>query len=188
MGTITQAPWWLPAIIGAVSGGLMGAITSIVIGPTKAEREEKGKRRIEARKSLADAIKSFRYAASETRLKKYDLRVTNPAVDYSGIRAAALRLGSSIQRERHVLPPWERIVLNRRASDILGSNLLAWADLRPPSIEDPSEDSALLHAIATERQGPSKAAYSEWLLTQPPTSDAWDALLSSVDKLRKRYP
>ena len=189
MMTITtvssQAPWWWVPLIAAIAGAISGGASAIIVGSPKAEREERGKRRIDSRRSISKALRAFRYAVSEVRLSKFNL---SDSVDYDAARSAAELLASTVQSDGQVLPTIERWRLTRATRRLLGRNLLTAAALRAPERHDRFDDSALQAATAIERQAAGEALFGTYVLNLGPTDSKWDVLVTSIDHLRRRYP
>lgn len=182
-GSGTTTPVWVVPLIAAVFGMIGGAISNLAIGPKKAEREERGKRRIEARRDVAAAVRTFRYALSESRLNRY----AGETVNGPDVMKAAALFSVAVQACQPILPALERRRLRKRAARIVGPAMLAMASLRPFDAPNLMGDSAILDATALHRQGSKGSLFSESLLRQPPTALQWDRAIEALDRLRQRY-
>lgn len=185
MPAADSIPWWWAPLLSTVLGAISGGIAGLVIGPTKAEREERGKRRIDARRSVARSLQSFRYRLSEYRLAMLAIEADG---EFSSVREAALTYAKAVQVDGAILPRRERKRLHKNTRKIIGRTFLRIASLRSPDSANVTADSASLTAIALERQDTSLSLFNESFETLAPTSSDWDKLLSAIDKVRRRYP
>lgn len=171
------------AIIGAVAGATSGGLVSLVLASARGEREERGRRRLEARTAIATATREFQYAIGEARLllyKQEDLKG-----DYS---AKATKFAGILRRASLSLPRRERRQVQRRAKRVVGSAIYQLAELRPPEAYEVEGDGAALTAIAESRPITEDPLFDSRLLLSKPTSTRWDTLLGELQRLQQKYP
>ncbi|WP_143138899.1 hypothetical protein [Lentzea waywayandensis] len=164
------------AVLGAVSGGLM----SIVIGARKAEREEKGKRRVEARVALVKAIRAYRHDYKKARL----LRLENQAVASEDLFSSALGLASSANALAQFLSFFGRTLLRRRVASVVGVEMLSLAELQVDGKDEVSV--AALHMVA-ERCRADPRESMRLLVEVDPADLFWDDLLRRIERLSRKY-
>src|SRR5688572_25868837 len=93
--------WSVPSfLLSAMAGALSGGIVSVAIGSRKAEREERGKRRVDVRIRLGKAVRLYRHDYKKARL----LRLENQAVEDTALLRASLDLAFSANACAQVLP------------------------------------------------------------------------------------
>ncbi len=174
----------ISALCGAVTGAIAGGAVGWLIAPTRAEREERGKKRVIARETIASAIVDFQYAISEARQQLYRKNIVNRD-DFEGV---AVRFAGTISRASAPLPRMERWRLRRHLRNIVGPGIIRIVELRPAPKYEAGADSARLRAIADTRPWVAEAAYRSDLLDLRPTDSAWDILLARLQRMQKAYP
>jgi hypothetical protein len=171
------------AIIGAVAGAIGGGLVSLILASAKGEREERGRRRLEARTAIAAATREFQYAIGEARLRLY--KQEDLKDDYS---AKATKFAGILGRSSLSLPWRERRQVQRRTRRVVGSAVYQLAELRPPEAYEIEGDGAALTAIAEARPVTEQPLFDRRLLLAKPTSTRWDDLLRELRRLQQRYP
>lgn len=184
MGSDTTA-----ALVGAIAGGVCGALAgggfSLMVAPTLAEREERGRMRIRGRRSIASALIAFHYAVSETRGTLFRL---GGVVDRDEFERAALTFASTLIRSADSLPWIERSRLRWRTRRLMGPGVIRFVELRPPKHFGAGADSARLQVIADTRPWTSKAKFDLELCIAKPTDDRWSRVLKAIQKMQRDYP
>src|SRR5579859_1852550 len=94
----------ISGLVGAGAGGISGATVGWLIAPTQAEREERGKSRIEGRKQISSAISSFNYQMVEARGKLFLIESVGELLD----RARFVEFAGAIMQGAAFLPRIER--------------------------------------------------------------------------------
>jgi hypothetical protein len=183
MATSTETAL-IAAITGATTGALAGAFVGWIIAPTRAEREERGRRRIDGRRQIADAIKQLHYAVSEARHQLYRLE----SMDRSDLEEAAVSFANVARNGSLPLPPYERWRVRRSVQRIIGKQLWRLAELRPASDYRRHGDSAALASIADTRTGMVDPPFEVALRPEDPISQRWDKLLDMLSAFQRRYP
>ncbi|USX54122.1 hypothetical protein [Lentzea sp. HUAS12] len=173
--------WNVPTfVVSAIFGAISGGLTSLLIGARKAEREERGKRRIEARMKLGKAIRIYRHDYKKIRL----LRLENQEVEVDALFASALELAISTNACSQLLSYSERVILRRRVASVIGFEMLVLADLQ---VEDADEVStAALHMVA-ERCRVDPKETMRLLIEVEPTASVWDDILRRIERLARKY-
>jgi hypothetical protein len=171
------------AIIGAIAGAASGGLVSLILASAKGEREERGRRRLEARSAIAVATREFQYAIGEARLCLYKQESLND--DYS---AKATKFAGILRRASLSLPWRERRQVQRKIKRLVGSAIYQLAELRPPEAYEIEGDGAALTAIAEARPVTEEPLFDSRLLLAKPTSTRWDDLLRELRRLQQKYP
>jgi hypothetical protein len=175
-------PWTvLPVLISAITGATAGGLTSILIGPTKAEREERGKRRIEARSELARALRAFRYEYRQARLQ----RLENQTVSTEAVFTSALRLATATSAALSVIPAFERLTLSKKITKVIGPEMLGLASLQPEPASEVTNTA--LHIIAEKYRRDPRMTIQKLTETDPLGSE-WDTTQRRIDRLTRKYP
>lgn len=174
----------IASVCGALSGAVSGAVVGWLIAPTRAEREERGRKRIAGREAIAAAIRKFRYGVSETRQRLY----RKNEVNVDEFEGAAVEFAANIRRGALPLRRLERFRLYLTLRMMVGPGILRLVELRPPDRHSASADSAQLQAIADTRPWAARAAFSSDLVKLRPTDQKWDLLLKRLSRMQKRYP
>jgi hypothetical protein len=171
------------ALVGGVAGAVAGGLVSLAFAAATGERQELGRRRIEARNLISSATQEFLYAIGEARLRLYELRKLEK--DYT---AKATKFAGIVRKASLSLPPLERLRLQRRLRKIVGSGIYQLAELRPPSTYAVDADAAALTAISEARPTAEQPLFDRYLIQARPTDHRWDELLDALRKLQERYP
>lgn len=178
------------AIAGAVSGSLSAAALAWLTAPSRAEREERGKRRADGRREIAEAARAFHYDLGEARRRLYRKSPVMPRE----LESSAVRFAALVRRGSTPLPRSERFRVLGDARTIVGPGVWRLAELRPTAADSPNTanaatlDGAALKVVAETRHWLTKADFTPTLATTEPTDRRWDALLMRVRKLQRRYP
>ncbi len=106
----------------------MGGVVGLVIAPTKAEREERGRQRIDGRRRIASAIVQFQYEVAEARRNLYSL---DGSVDSDAFEGAAVTFTADIVKPADVLPWSERRYVRWRVRKLVGPGVMRTVELRP---------------------------------------------------------
>lgn len=171
---------WATILLGGIGGALTGGFVNITIGSTKAEREEKGKRRIQVREDLAQAVQEFRFHFSNARL----LRLEDQGVNEKDLVGTAVNLGVVARKACRVLPAFERRLTMRRVGKLIGEELLVVGQVRPAGSPQ-ATDAATVIAVARFRSEPGERILG--LVRGDPLSPDWDRFMGQVDRFGKRY-
>jgi gas vesicle protein len=182
-GTLRMSVETTAALVGGVAGAVAGSLVSLAFATATGERQERGRRRIEARNSVSSATQEFLYAVGEARLKLYELRKLDE--DYT---AKATTFAGIVSKASLSLPPLERWRLQRKLRKIVGSDIYQLAELRPSSTYAVEADAAALMAISEARPTAEQPLFDAYLLHSKPTDRRWDDLLDAMRRLQKRYP
>jgi len=182
-------PTLLPPILGALTGAITGAIAGAGIGwwiaPTRAEREEQGRGRVDARRDVGAAIRAFDSSVRSYRQALY--RQDDP--DANTLETAAVSFAATVRHHSHVMPFVERHLVVQRVRRIVGRGFWREAELRPYDFESRLRSDAIaLAAIADARPVASKGLFTTELVSAAPTDRQWDAVLDATAALRKKYP
>ncbi|WP_306747236.1 hypothetical protein [Saccharothrix yanglingensis] len=169
-----------PLVISAVTGATAGGLASIVVGPTKAEREERGKRRIEARSNLGKRLRAFRYEFKKARL----LRLEGRAISDEAVFESALLLAIAANAAMQALPLFERLRIRRRIVATIGVEMLSLADFQIDS--DGETVSAAVHMV-TEKYRLDPRESIRRLTEVDPSEPVWDKLLKRIESLIRKY-
>ncbi len=168
---------------GAITGALAGALVGWIIAPTRAEREERGRKRLEGRRQIADSIVGLRYTVSQARQRLYRLE----QFDNSELHHAAVHFAYVTRVYSLPLPRLERLRLRRKVRQIIGKQLCRLAELRPQSEHPRPGDSATLISIADTRSSVKDTPFDVALRMEKPTHPHWDKLLDLLGDLQQRY-
>jgi hypothetical protein len=174
----------ISGVIGAISGGVAGSVAAWTVAPTQAEREDRGRRRVKARRQIAIAVSTLNYQLMEARGKLFRIESPVGALRLADILnfASAMRVGA------WSLPLFERRWLLRRAESLIGR--LSWrlAEIVPADHYEDPDESSILKATADTRTSTQDATVSVKLLELRPTDGRWDAAIRAVERLQKKYP
>ncbi len=181
---MTVEPVWLVPLVGALSGALTGAFTASVLtwamASTRAEREERGRKRVDARRDALRVVNEFDTAVRLYRQHAYRREPT----DDNELETAAVRLAGEIRHVANLLPFLERRRLLGRTKKLVGPGLRE-AELRPQGqYERLQSDAVTLAAITDTRPALTKSLMSEGLLHVPPHDQRWDRLVAALARLR----
>lgn len=171
----------LPVLVSAASGAAAGGLTSLLVGPSKAEREERGKRRIEGRSAVGKALTDFRYEYKMARLQ----RLEGQPVSADEIFKSALRLAAVTNSAMRSLSALERTGLRRRVSSIVGIEMIGLARLQPDCAKETT--STLLQMTAEKYRRDPQVSIQQ-LTEVDPSDGTWDILSNRIDKLARKYP
>jgi hypothetical protein len=174
----------ISGIIGAVAGGIAGAFAGWVIAPTQAEREERGKQRVQGRQQIANAISNLRYQLTAARGNLFRMEAIGDGIS----RETFLGFAGDIRAGALTLPRLERWKIQRRARILTGKLIWRLAAIVPPGHYSDVDEASVLKATADTRTSNETATLSISLLRHRPTDPEWDAALKAVDKLAKAYP
>jgi hypothetical protein len=167
---------------GAISGAAAGALAGLVVGPTKAEREERGKRRLQARIEIGAALKAFRYQLAMARL----LRLERQPADEDAVLKMAYSLAHVAYSSAPLFGVSERWRLRRSVASLVGAELVTMASLQPDPVSGVS-DAALAAVTAKYRRSPEESL-RHMISKASPLSAEWDRLTKASDRLTRRYP
>jgi len=174
----------ISGVVGAVSGGVAGALTAWWLAPTQAEREERGRRRLEGRSQLAAAIGLLNYQITEARGRLFRLEEIGDLLD----RARFLEFAGSVKRGSIFLRSYKRFLVKRRAKKVAGRLIWRLAEIVPPEHYGDVDEASLLKATADTRTSVDERVFGAALADFPPTSARWDEVLKVLEKMRKAYP
>lgn len=174
----------ISGLVGAVAGGISGAAVGWLIAPTQAEREERGKSRIEGRKQISSAISKFKYQMVEARGKLFLIESVGELLD----RARFVEFAGAIRQGAAFLPRIERWRVERKTRNLVGR--LAWrlAEIVPPEHYSNVDEASLIKATADTRTSNDTPLCSPALVNVRPTDTQWDAALKAIEKMHKAYP
>jgi len=170
----------LQILVSAASGAIAGSLMSIITGPTQAEREERGRRRVAARQGIGRALQNFRYDLANTRLALLESQIP----DTEALIKAAFELANEVYVALPVVSKIERNRLKRVINTLLGREMLEVARLRPHGKEDVT-DVASVSAALHYRSTPG--SHLRDLLGLDPLSREWDAAIRIGEKLSRKY-
>lgn len=170
------------AISGAVCGSLSAAAIGWYIAPSRAEREERGKKRLEARRAISDAIRTLHYDLSEARQRAYRKEPSNAAE----LEGRAVDFATRVRSATAPLPGSEAWRVRSDVRALVGPGVWRVAELRPGDKTGP--DSASLQAVADTRHWLANSDFTPELAYIEPTDQRWDKLLKRVARLQRRYP
>jgi hypothetical protein len=174
----------ISGIVGAVAGGFSGAAVGWLIAPTQAEREERGKSRLEGRKQIASAISNLNYQMVEARGKLFRIESVGELLD----RARFVEFAGAIRQGATFLPRIERWRVERETRNLVGR--LAWrlAEIVPPEHYSDIDEASLVKATADTRTSTDSPLCGPTLVNVRPTDAQWDATLKAIEKIHKTYP
>lgn len=174
----------ISAVVGAVAGGVAGALVALVVAPTQAEREERGRRRLEGRSQIASAIGRLSYQLTEARGRKFRLE----GIDDLLTRASFLEFVGAVKQGSMFLRWTERVRVEHRAKKLSGRLIWRLAEIVPPEHYADADEASVLQATADTRTSTDKRTFGPALIGCQPTDSKWDAALKIVDKMRRIYP
>jgi hypothetical protein len=174
----------ISGVVGAVSGGVAGALVAVVVAPTQAEREERGRRRVEGRSQIAAAVEKLSYELTEARGRKFRLKTTDNLLD----QASFLEFVGAIKQGSMFLRWPERVRAKRRAKKLAGRLIWRLAEIVPSEHYADVDEASVLQATADTRTSTDKRTFGPSLTDCPPTDAKWDAALKIINKMRKTYP
>lgn len=174
----------ISGVVGAVAGGLAGAVAAWLFAPTQAEREERGRQRVNGRQQIAGAISALNYQLAEARGRLFRLEDVDDAINVGQFIkfAGDIRVGASF------LPRFERWRIVHRIKNLTGKLTWRLAEIVPPGHYSCVDEATLLKATADTRTSNDVVMLSVNLSRTRPTDPRWDALLKTVEKLGKSYP
>lgn len=178
-------PSLIPPVLGALTGALTGAVAGGIAGwwiaPTRAEREERGRKRVDGRRDALAEVNAFDVAVREFRQHLYRQEVP----DRDAFEVSAVRFAGEIRHVAPVLPWFEKRRLVRRVRKVVGPGYWREAELRPRGIYNrKNTDPAALAAVADTRPHTAKSLLSPDLASTRPTDQQWDRLVSALSSLR----
>lgn len=171
----------LQVLVSAGSGAIAGSVVSFIAGPTIAEREERGRRRIIVRQEIGRALQGFRYNLANSRL----VLLEDQSPDADSLIKSAFDLADEVYAALPVIPRIERIKLRRAIGNLLGREMLEVARLRPRGESDVT-DVASVSAALHYRSDPGSRLRN--LLRLDPSAKEWDAAIRLGEKLSRKYP
>ncbi len=176
----------MPSLLGAVTGGITGALAAAALtlatASTKAEREERGRKRVDARRDVLRALNEFDGAVRSYRQKRY----RHEPVDENELETAAVKMAGEARQAAVVLPVVERRRLLRRVRKLLGPGYWRESELRPHgAYARVQTDPVALAAVADTRPHSVKSKMSPELLHARPADPRWDQLVQALASLRK---
>lgn len=174
----------ITAVVGAIAGGAAGALSGWFIAPTQAEREERGRRRVEGRSQIAAAVGDFSYQVREARGRLF--RLEDPAEQLG--RANFLKFANSVRQGSLFLRWLERMRVERIAKKLTGRFVWRLSELVPPDHFADVDEASVLQATVDTRTSIDKNAPGPSMARWPPTDPRWNEFIKLVDKMRKSYP
>ena len=174
----------ISGVIGAVSGGAFGALAGFLIAPSRSEREERGKRRIEGKSQIASAATHLNYQLTEARGRLFRLEETGDLLE----RARFLEFAGSVRKGAMFLRWLARYRVERRARKLTGRLIWRLSELVPQERYSDVDQASINQATADTRTSTDKHVYGTRLAHYPPTGPAWDEALKILGKLRRAYP
>jgi hypothetical protein len=174
----------ITAVVGAIAGGAAGALSGWFIGPTQAEREERGRRRIEGRSQIATAVSELSYQVREARGRLFRLEDPAELLD----RANFLKFASSVNQGSAFLRRLERLRVKRKARKLTGRFVWRLAEIVPSDHFSDVDEASVLQATADTRTSIDKNVFGPTLTRYLPTDPRWNEVFKLVDKMRKSYP
>jgi hypothetical protein len=174
----------ISGVIGAVSGSFSGGIIAWMVAPTQAEREERGRQRMESRRAIAAAVARLEYQMTEARGRLFRIESVENLLNQTQFVAFA----GAVKSNADSLPHLERWRVTRQAKALVGR--LAWrlAALVPSDHYADIDEASVLKATADTRTSLEVPLCGTALATLRPSDSKWDAALKAVSKLRKSYP
>ncbi len=168
-------------LISAAAGATAGGLTGILVGASKAEREERGKRRIEARSEVGKALRAFRHEYKQARLQ----RLEEQPAPIGALFKAALQLAVATNTAIRVLPMFERLHIRRKVASVIGVEMIGLANLQPDGADIVTN--AALHMTVEKYRRDPQVSIQE-LVEIDPIGSTWDNLLSRIERLARKYP
>jgi len=174
----------ISGVIGAVAGGISGAAVGWLIAPTQAEREERGRNRLEGRRKISSAISNLNYQMVEARGKLFRIESVGELLD----RARFVEFAGAIRQGAAFLPRIERWRIERESRNLVGK--LAWrlAEIVPAEHYNDIDETSLVKATADTRTSTDAPLCSPALVHVRPTDGRWDTALKAIEKMHKAYP
>lgn len=174
----------ISAVVGAIAGGVTGGLSGWFIAPTQAEREERGRRRIESRSQIAAAVGNVSYQVREARGLLFRLEDPAELLD----RANFLKFANSVKQGSMFLRWPERLRVERKARKLTGRFVWRLAEIVPSDHFADVDEASVLQATADTRTSIDKNVFGPALARYPPTDPRWNEVFKLVDKMRKSYP
>lgn len=174
----------ISGVVGAVTGGVAGGLVAVVVAPTQAEREERGRRRLEGRSQIASAIGKLSYQLTEARGRKFRLETTGDLLD----RASFLEFAGAIKQGSMFLRWTERFRVKRHAKKLTGRLIWRLAEIVPSEHYANVDEASIRQATADTRTSTDKRMFGPALAASPPTDAKWGAALKIIIKMQKTYP
>ncbi len=171
-------------VVGAVAGGAAGALTGWLVAPTQAEREERGRKRVEGRSQIAAAVAKLSYQLTAARGKLFRLEEVGDLLD----RARFLEFADAVKRGSRFLHWHARVRVDRTAKKVTGRLIWRLAEIVPPEDYTDVDEASILQATADTRTSTDKPVYGPVLAKCAPTDVKWDEALKILDRLRRFYP
>jgi hypothetical protein len=171
-------------VIGAVAGGVSGAIMGWLIAPTRAEREERGRQRLQARRQIAVAIANLSYELIETRGRLFRMEDASDLLN----RSKFLEFAGAVKSAVSSLPRLERWRVTRAARTLIGQFIWRLAEIVPREHYEGVDEASLLKVTADTRASADASLCNAVLLGVRPTDAKWDAALKAVEKMQRTYP
>jgi hypothetical protein len=167
-------------LVSAGSGALAGSLVSIVTGPTIAEREERGRRRVAARQEIGRRLQDFRYKLANSRLALLESQPPNA----DELVGSAFGLAKEVYASLPIIPRIERARLRKAIGGLLGHEMLEVARLRPREDRELT-DVASISAAMLYRSAPG--SHLNALLELDPSSAEWESAMRRGERLSRKY-
>jgi hypothetical protein len=174
----------ISGIVGAVAGGVAGALTGWLVAPTQAEREERGRKRVEGRSQIATAVAKLRYQLTAARGKLFRLEEVGDLLD----RARFLEFADAVKRGSMFLHWYARVRVDHYAKKVTGRLIWRLAEIVPPDDYAEVDEASILQATADTRTSMDNPVYGPALVKCAPTDVKWDEVMRILDRMRKLYP
>jgi hypothetical protein len=174
----------ISGVIGAVAGGVAGSLMGWLVAPTQAEREERGKRRLEGRARIASAVAQLNYQMMEARGSLFRLE---SADDLLG-RTQFLEFVEALKQGSMFLHWYSRLQIKRRGRRLTGRLIWRLAEIVPPGHYDNVDEASIRQATADTRTSTDRRVYGPALVKRLPTDRTWDDAFNILAKMRKSYP
>lgn len=171
----------VPVLISAVSGAAAGGLASILVGASKAEREERGKRRIEVRSEVGRTLRAFRYEYKQARLQRLEKQL----VSTEAVFKSALELAATTNSAVQILAMFERVNLRRRVASVVGVEMIGLANLQPDCTGEIT-NAALQMTAEKYRRDPRVSI--QQLIEIDPLAPNWGSVLRRIERLARKYP
>jgi hypothetical protein len=168
--------------ISAGSGAVAGALVSFLAGPTIAEREERGRSRVSARRAIGRALQSFRYNLSNLRLILLEDQPPEAAV----LVDSAFDLATEVYAALPIVSWPERKRLERAIGALIGREMLEVARLRPRE-RGANELSDAARAFVAQKYRSEPTHVLTDLLSVDPLAREWESITRRGEKLSRRY-
>jgi gas vesicle protein len=174
----------ISGVIGAVTGGIAGSLTAWLVAPTQAEREERGKRRLEGKARIAKAVSQLNYQMMEARGALF--RLEN-ASEFLG-RTQFLEFAEALEQNSMFLHWSSRIRVKTRGRKLTGRLIWRLAELVPPEHFAKVDDASVRQATADTRTSADRKMFGLALTQSLPTDQMWDEAFKILAKMRRSYP